>query len=84
MALHDPRVEYVEGLVTSMIPMAHAWNAFEGVHFDLLEDVVWKDSRYGHYVQIVKLSDANLAKRIYKQKFYGNIGVEVFMDQAGA
>ena len=66
----DPRILYCEGYITlgmgGGIPIEHAWNEFEGMHFDITSEILFEgDIGKGEneYIELYKTLDYEEAKK---------------------
>ena|SRR5271157_1601383 len=50
-----PGIRYVEGYLHDFITYPHAWNEFEGWHFDLTQEILWNEVG-GEHAQIANIS----------------------------
>ncbi len=78
------KIDYVEGyvLVAGIIPTEHAWNHYNGLYFDLTQEILWKEEKieFSDYVKILTLNANDAAKYTYKNKVYGNLIASWYKD----
>jgi hypothetical protein len=69
-------VEYVEGIVNCHgLPIAHAWNSFEGQYFDLTFEMNGRLDVEEQYLKLFSLDKTNLYLYMTELGYYGAFGL---------
>jgi hypothetical protein len=76
-----PEIEYVEGYADLSIPLAHAWNYYKGIHFDLTAELALGRESDNNYLQLIKLDNEELLEAALKTKRKGEFVTYFFFDK---
>lgn len=75
-------VEYVEGILMlyGQIPIDHAWNVYQGKHFDVTQEFILGGNKTGmdRHWKLVQVDKPELQRIMLRTKVYGDVVQQYF------
>jgi hypothetical protein len=73
ISLIDSRINYVEGIYDSILPISHAWNVWENeYYFDLTIEFQNRLEKENNYIQLLNIDSSLVRKYMIKLGVYGS------------